>query len=615
MGLSIDAIEFLFPKGSARRETVRAAAFRLGFLDLIRKFRNPSGWSRDEQYQTWLRWNQFRPARPQLKKGPLLSIIVVGANPEATLESLAKQTYDNWEAIVSARVAPRLSKPLPPKRLVVIQPRELGSLQQCLSALAGDYFIVMRGADRLDDEALQRTAEFILTNPSVDVVYTDSDQIDRDGGRFQPFFKPSWSPRFIQDMNYVGLSCFFRTTLAHAVGGFRGNEPWTAVYDLLLRAVEKTRKVGHIARPLYSISGQHGYYPRKRATPAGVQGTPLVTIITSTRDRHDLISNCIQSVELRSTYKNLEIIVVDHNSRDRRTRQYLSSISHRVIRYEGPFNFARINNYAAREARGDFLVFLNNDVEVLEPNWMQNMLLEAQREDVGMVGALLLYPNGSIQHCGIVLGVGPVCGHLFRYLNPRDENYWSLHTVTRECAAVTAACAMIRKDVFLEIGGFDEHLIVDFADVDLCLRLREHGYVTVVTPSARMVHRESSTRGFRQRLPTDESFFTTRWQDYLGEGDPFYNNNLTMRWENCAVGPFGHDSAALALLLELYAMRKDLLIRFPEAKDGVRLQRLAQWAITEGVKDKQAAPYILPRLQTYQNYLRLKENPLQLEGA
>jgi len=604
--LSIDSVDLALPKGSAMRDIARETAFRFRMLDLIRNVRNPFGRNRDQQYQTWLKWNakRSRPTRNSGGTHPFFSIIIAGRVAQATLQSLTRQTYSSWEAILQTAPS-NVGRIQQTSKVRVIKGSETEppSLQQCLSAVRGDYFMLMFGGDTLTDDALQVVAEFISKKPRMDVVYTDSDQIGPNGLRVRPFFKPDWSPRLIKEMNYVGLSCFFRTKLARSLRTTY-EEPWPAAYDLLLSVARRSKRIGHVAKPLYSVTGAHGYYKHAISRPDS-NGQPLVTIIIITHDRVDLLRKCIRSIEQKTTYKNLEIMIIDRDSRDSRTRQYLSSLTYNVIEYRGSFNFSRINNFAARYARGNFLVFMNDDVEVLEPQWIQAMLREAQSgAHVGMVGPLLLYPNGTIQHSGVVVGVGIISSHIFRYMNPDNENYWSLHAVPRECSAVTAACAMIRKSTFNEVGGFDERLVVDFNDVDICLRLRKKGYATIYTPRARLIHRESSTRGHREHLASDQAFFAKRWQKYLRDGDPFYNNNLTMIWENAAIGPIGHEHAAISLLLEIFAMRKDLQTRFPEAADGVHVNGLVRWAVGEGITEKMASRYLLPRLQTFRNFLK-----------
>ena len=269
-----------------------------------------------------------------------------------------------------------------------------------------------------------------------------------------------------------------------------------------------------------------------------IRGLPLVSIIIPTKDRVDLLKRCIESIESKTFYRNYEIIIVDNNSTDPSTLGYLESIPHRVMKFNGSFNFSKINNFAAKYTKGEHILFLNNDIEVVEEHWLEAMLEHSQRPEVGMVGARLLYPrdsanngHGRIQHAGVIVGIFGTAGHAFRYLPSNSPNYFNLHRVIRNCSAVTAACAMVRRSVFDEVGGFDENLKVAFGDIDLCLRMREKGYLVVYTPYAMLYHHEYATRG-KRHPPEDEAYMMNRWREFFIKGDPFYNPNLTLLRED-----------------------------------------------------------------------------------
>jgi len=259
-----------------------------------------------------------------------------------------------------------------------------------------------------------------------------------------------------------------------------------------------------------------------------LRGEPRVSIVIATRDKVHLLSQCIGSIETKTRYGCYEIIVVDNGSRDPESLAYLRSIAakHRVYAYPGKFNFSAINNFGAGHALGEQLLFLNNDVEVITPDWLEAMLEHAQRADVGAVGAKLLYPDGRIQHAGVVVGLNGAAGNVFRFAPAEDERGPRLCDVVRNCSAVTAACLMIPRRVFEDARGFDERLPVAFQDVDLCLRIRREGRLVVYTPFALLYHYEGASRG--RRHPTaDERLFQRLWADVLQRGDPYYNPNLT----------------------------------------------------------------------------------------
>ena len=268
-----------------------------------------------------------------------------------------------------------------------------------------------------------------------------------------------------------------------------------------------------------------------------VPGSPLVSIIIPTRDRLNLLRRCLQSIEARTAYRHYEILVIDNGSREPRTLSYLASLPYQVIQDNGPFNFARLNNRAATLARGEHLLFLNNDVEVLTPEWLEALLEHSQRQQVGAVGTQLLYADGTIQHAGIVLGVRGVAGHAHKYLPAKNEGYFAFPHLIRNYSAVTAACLMIRKAVYEEVGGMDEHLAVTFNDVDLCLRLRARGYLVVYTPYARLYHHESRSRWYQPPRAEEVQYMLDRWGTLLAH-DPYYNPHLTLEREDFSFDPY-----------------------------------------------------------------------------
>ncbi|OGX11546.1 MAG: hypothetical protein A3K11_12655 [Nitrospirae bacterium RIFCSPLOWO2_12_FULL_63_8] len=266
-------------------------------------------------------------------------------------------------------------------------------------------------------------------------------------------------------------------------------------------------------------------------------GTPLVSIIIPTRDRWPLLQQCLRSIEEKTSYARYEIIVLDNDSTEPEALTGLNGIADkwRVYPYPGPFNFSALNNFGAAQARGEYFVFLNNDTQVVKPDWLTAMLEQAQRPEVGAVGARLHYPDGRIQHAGLILGVGGVADHAFKGLAGDAFTYFAFANVVRNVSGVTAACMLVPRRAFEEVGGFDERLQVALNDVDLCLRLRQRGYLIVCTPFALLYHHESGTRG-GLHPPQDEELVRGIWGELIRQGDPYYNPNLTLSRTDWSLG-------------------------------------------------------------------------------
>jgi GT2 family glycosyltransferase len=424
-------------------------------------------------------------------------------------------------------------------------------------------------------------------------------------------------------MNYISHFTIFRKTLIDKIGGFREGFEGSQDYDLVLRFTELTKKIAHIPMPLYNwckvpesaASSVHAKpYARTSAKKAlrealkrrgqdgevlegfgghyqvryGVHESPMVSIIIPTKDKVELLKRCIESIDAKTIYKNYEIIILDNDSTDPDTISYLKNSSHRIECFNEPFNFSKINNLGARLAKGDYLLFRNNDTEVIDGKWLESMLEHSQGPEVGVVGALLLYPGREdsqsryhrIQHAGVILGVGGVANHAFRGLPYETSNYFGLHRVVRNCSAVTAACIMLRKNVFDEVEGFDEDFKIVFQDVDLCLRVREKGYSVVYTPHSILHHNERATRTLHP--DADENFMIDRWKNTIIDGDPYYNPNLTLLREDYSLSFKGSTVRPIAVLIDIYNLRPDLQRAFPEARDG-NYARLKEWAVKDGL--------------------------------
>jgi len=527
-----------------------------------------------------------------LPADPLLSVVMPVYNtPEgflrAAVASVQRQVYPHWELCIAddASTEPHVRCVLENlaatdgRIRVEYRPHNGHIAEASNSALRlarGEFVALLDHDDALYPHALYLVAEEINAHPEVGVLYSDEDKIDEHGVRTEPYFKPDWNPDLFYSQNYPCHLGVYRRTLIEAVGGFRPGFEGAQDYDLLLRCIERIEgaQVRHIPHVLYGWravpgssahsdsakpyayangeralnehlarrgvkavatgAGKPGFYRVRYALP---QPAPLVTLIIPTRDRVDLLRPCVESVFARTHYQPFELIVVDNQSSDSQALAYLAALAERpgvrVIRYDAPFNYSALNNFAARQAQGEVLAFVNNDVEVISPEWMEELVSHALRPEVGAVGAKLYYPDGPVQHGGILLGMGGVADHAHRFL-PHDEwGYFGRARLVQAFSAVTGACLVVRKDAFWRAGGFNEALTVSLNDVDLCLRLRALGLRNVWTPYAELVHRELSSRGSddaperRPRVVAEIAQVRAQWGTLL-DNDPAYSPNLTL---------------------------------------------------------------------------------------
>ena len=544
--------------------------------------------NRELQYRLWIerhRLSRDDMARMRTEFGsfaytPVISIVTPVYNTEEpwlrkAIESVRAQIYPHWELCLvnDGSTNPDVGAIL--DEYVALDPRIRAAHLPCnhgiagasghgLSRATGEFVAFLDHDDELAPEALCEVAKLLNRDPDLDLIYTDEDKLGPDGQRVEPFFKPDWSPDLLLSMNYITHLSVLRRSLLDEMGGFRSGLDGSQDYDLLLRFTERTRRIAHIPKILYhwrktrgSVATSAAAKPfaykaarqaiedaiRRRGDEARVDsgrpglygvrytitGAPLASIIIPTRDRWLLLQQCLRSIEERTTYPRYEIIILDNDSTEPETLSRLGAIADkwRVYPAPGPFNFSALNNFGATHARGEYLVFLNNDTQVIAADWLTALLEHAQRPAVGAVGARLHYPDGRIQHAGLTLGVGGVADHAFRGLPSDSLTYFAFGDVVRNVSAVTAACMMVRRRAFEQIGGFDARFRVALNDVDLCLRLRQHGYLIVYTPFALLYHHESGTRG-RLHPPSDEQLAWTVWEDLIRRGDPYYNPNLTL---------------------------------------------------------------------------------------
>jgi GT2 family glycosyltransferase len=545
-------------------------------------------------YETWasrsdeLRHNPEKAAAKieQFAYKPTISIVmpvynVLKEHLSKALDSVLAQYYPFWELCIcdDASTEPDVRKVLErysarEERIKVAFSENNGGIalasNNALQLATGEFIALLDHDDELPPDALYEVVRS-LQEVAADLIYSDEDKLDAEGSRCDPFFKPSWSPDLLLSCNYISHFGVYRKSIIDQIGGFRKGYDGSQDYDLVLRFVEHSEKIVHIPKILYhwrkasgsaaasieakpyayeagkkaladalirrKIEGEvvtekaPGFYRVKRKiTQAG-----KVTIIIPTRDRLPLLEKCIESIEQKTDYENYEIVIVNNGSRERATLEYLSQTRHRVIHDSTTFNYSRLNNRAASEADGDYLLLLNNDVEVISGEWLSAMVEHAQRPEVGAVGAKLLYPDNRIQHAGVILGLGGVANHAHRLVDGYlDSGYFGLASRIRNFGAVTAACLMIRRQLFEQMGGLNERkLAVSFNDVDLCLRLRRRGYFIVFTPYALLYHKESASRGYIVD-PNEVSYMMSNWRNEI-LSDPYYNPNLSLKSEDFSI--------------------------------------------------------------------------------
>lgn len=546
------------------------------------------------EYQTWFERHRATPEqlaqmREQSAKfafRPCLSVVTPVFNTpvewlRACADSVLQQAYDNWELILvddesnNAETLAALEElRLCDTRVLVDRAPHHGGISAAsnrgLELACGDYIGFLDHDDVLEPDALFQHVTLLQQHRDADLIYSDEDKLT-DDGLDAPIMKPDWSPDFFAAANYVCHFTIIRRALLAELGGFRSDFDGAQDYDLFFRISERTPRIYHIPRVLYhwrrseaSTADNIRRKPQsletgrlaveghlKRAGTSGhvavdwrthaywikrdIPDAKKISIIIPARDRIDLLKRCIDSVIMRTSYEPYEIVVVDNDSSSAEAREYFTRFPHRLLRFAGPFNFSAINNFAVQETDSPWLLFLNNDTEVIETAWLTAMAEHVQRPEVGAVGARLLFPDDTVQHAGIVVGVGGIAQHAFRGFPAESPGVCRQLQVTRNYSAVTAACMLTRRDVFEEVGGFDEeNLPVTFNDVDLCLKMRRAGYLVVYTPYAKLYHHEHGSRR-RAVEPMETRVMQERWGDLLAR-DPYYNPNLSRERADFSLG-------------------------------------------------------------------------------
>ncbi|MES9814080.1 MAG: glycosyltransferase [Candidatus Thiodiazotropha sp.] len=525
---------------------------------------------------------------------PFISIVMPVFNVDeyllrAALDSVLAQSYENWELCIAddASTRPHIKRVLDEyirryKRIKVIYREENGHISNAtnsaFSMASGDYVALMDHDDQLADFALYFVAQEIILNPHAEIVYSDEDKLNNEEVRFDHYFKPDFNPDLMRSHNMICHFGVYKRSLVEKVGGMREGFEGAQDYDLALRClreIDPRKQVRHIPWILYhwraipestASGGEAKSYAMDAALRAvkddleirGLKADvteseyidgmirvryqlpdsrPLVSIIIPTRNGEKLLRQCIESIRDRSNYKNIEFIIVDNQSDDQATLAYLTELDSqdaiKVLRYDHPFNFSAINNFAVEHASGELLCFMNDDIEVISPDWLGEMVSHGVRPEIGAVGARLWYPDDRLQHGGVVLGLGGVAGHAMKYSSKDNKGYMGRSVLIQNYTAVTAACLLLRRDVFDAVDGFDsEHLAVAFNDVDLCIRIYQAGYYNLWTPYAELYHHESASRGAedtpeKQKRFSGEAEYMLEKYGPLLQRDPAYNPNLT----------------------------------------------------------------------------------------
>ncbi|KMZ13931.1 Glycosyl transferase, group 2 family protein [Candidatus Burkholderia humilis] len=529
-----------------------------------------------------------------MHRPPLISVLVPVFNtPEAYLrqmiELVCAQIYPHWELCIvdDASTSPWVSAVLREyangdTRVKMIRRTSNGHIcaasNDALGIATGEFVVLLDHDDVLPAHALCIVAMYIERHPSASMLYSDEDKLAPNGARVEPYFKSGWNPALMLGQNMFSHLGVFRTSLVREVGGFRPGFEGSQDHDLVLRCVERAgdAAVIHIPHILYhwrmtaqstsasvdvkpyardaSVRAVEEHLARTgssaevrqlapdstmlRVTFAVPHPEPMVSIIVPTRDRAELLEGCIESIKQRTRYRTYEIVIVDNGSREQRALDLLARYDHEpnitILRVDAPFNYSALNNRAVAQARGSMLCLLNNDIEVISPDWLDTLVGYAALPQSGAVGAALWYPNERLQHGGVLLGIGDVAGHLHHMLPRGARGYFGRAALAQQLTAVSAACLVVRKALYVEMGGLDaEHLAVAFNDVDFCLRLDAAGYRNIYVPFAELYHHESASRGSdttssnAARFAREAAWMRERWGPKVRE-DRFYNPNFAV---------------------------------------------------------------------------------------
>lgn len=554
-------------------------------------------------YEAWLARHKVdkrtlrRQKHAAFAQKPLISIVIpLYCTPlpylKELLESVRRQSYENWQLCMADgspddKVKEFIEKHYGrEKRIVYRKLEENGGISvntnEAVALAAGEYLMLCDHDDTLEPDALYEIVKAI-NDTGADVLYTDEDKVSMDGRHyFDPNFKPDFNLFRLRENNYICHIFVVKKSLTDETGLLRSEFDGAQDFDFILRCCEKAQKITHIPKVLYHwrchmdstaadpSSKAYAYEAGRKAvrehyqrlgidakvemterpgwyrSHVKVQGNPLISVIIPNKDHTDDLELCLFSMTRKSTYRNYEILIVENNSEKEETFEYYRKLPDRypkarVLTWEKEFNYSAINNFAAKEAKGEYLLFLNNDVEILTPDWMEEMLQNCQQENVAAVGAKLYYPDDTIQHAGVVLGLGGIAGHIMCRASKEDPGYFGRMISVQEISAVTAACMMVKKSDFDAVGGLDETFQVAFNDIDLCMKFRAAGKKIIFTPYAELYHYESKSRGLEDtpekqfRFDKEVKRFQEKWAQQLEMGDPYYSPNLSVTEGDCSL--------------------------------------------------------------------------------
>lgn len=554
-------------------------------------------------YEAWLARHKVdkrtlrRQKHAAFAQKPLISIVIpLYCTPlpylKELLESVRRQSYENWQLCLADGSPDDKAKEFiekhygREKRIVYRKLEENGGISvntnEAVALATGEYLMLCDHDDTLEPDALYEIVKAI-NDTGADVLYTDEDKVSMDGQHyFDPNFKPDFNLFRLRENNYICHIFVVKKSLTDETGLLRSEFDGAQDFDFILRCCEKAQKITHIPKVLYHwrchmdstaadpSSKAYAYEAGRKAvrehyqrlgidakvemterpgwyrSHVKVQGNPLISVIIPNKDHTDDLELCLFSMTRKSTYRNYEILIVENNSEKEETFEYYKKLPDRypkarVLTWEKEFNYSAINNFAAKEAKGEYLLFLNNDVEILTPDWMEEMLQNCQQEDVAVVGAKLYYPDDTIQHAGVVLGLGGIAGHIMCRASREDPGYFGRMISVQEISAVTAACMMVKKSDFDAVGGLDETFQVAFNDIDLCMKFRAAGKKIIFTPYAELYHYESKSRGLEDtpekqfRFDKEVKRFQEKWAQQLEMGDPYYSPNLSVTEGDCSL--------------------------------------------------------------------------------
>jgi O-antigen biosynthesis protein len=547
-----------------------------------------------EEYRRWINRNEPKAAVVQQQRThkfaqqPKISIVVPVYNPpeaylEAMIQSVLAQSYSNWELCLADASPKETIRPILErfaqqdsriKLQFLAENRGIAGNSNAAIALAsGEFLTLLDHDDTLAPFALHEVVSSINQHPAADLLYSDEDKLDPTGERVEPNFKPNWSPETLLSRNYICHLTTIRRTLCESLGGFREGFDGSQDYDLILRVSEKAREIVHIPQVLYhwrmhaastasnKSSKNYAFENGLKAITEhlarlGIDATvhngsilgtyqviyhlrtqPLVSVIIPNKDHPEMLARCVKSLS-QSSYANYELLIVENGSKLPETfalYEELKKQPHiRILEWQKPFNYAAVNNFAALQAKGELLLFLNNDIEAINPDWLEVMVKQGVQPGVGAVGAKLYYADDTIQHAGIIIGMGGVAGHAHLNFPRNAPGHMQRLNYTQNVAAVTGACLLMPKKVFDAIQGFDEGFVLAFNDVDICLQVLTQGYRIVWTPEAELYHLESKTRGPEDTLEKEKRFkreidlFHLKWGEFLKSGDPYYSPHFRL---------------------------------------------------------------------------------------